>query len=131
LSVFGQKGKGKDSNIPAFGKVEKAELEMKECDFDKNAEAMVIFDKGELVYIDGIDLVRHVRIKILTDKGKDKADIHIPFISWKNDEEIKDLSAQVYNLDATGNIVVTKVDKKQIFEKQINKRISEHSAWVG
>ncbi len=125
LSVFGQKGKGKDSNIPAFGKVEKAELEMKECDFDKKAEAMVIFDKGELVYIDGIDLVRHVRIKILTDKGKDKADIHIPYISWKNDEEIKDLTAQVYNLDGRGNIVVTKIDKKQIFEKQISKRISE------
>ena len=47
LSIHGQKNKSKDSNIPAFGKVEKADLEMKECDFDKNAEAMVLFDKGE------------------------------------------------------------------------------------
>ena len=125
LSLLGQKGKNKDSNIPAFGKVEKTDLEIKECDFDKNAEAMVLFDKGELVYIDGIDLVRHTRIKILSDKGKDRADIHIPYISWKNDEEIKDISAQVYNLDPSGNIVVTKVDKKQIFEKQINKRVAE------
>lgn len=123
--ILAQKVKGKDSKIPAFGSVDKSELEMKECDFDKKAEAVVLFDKGELVYVDGIDLVKHVRIKILSDKGKDNADIHIPYISWKNDEEIKDLTAQVYNLDPGGNIVITKVDKKQIFDKQINKRISE------
>jgi len=127
LSIYGQKNKNKDSNIPAFGKIEKADLEMKECDFDKNAEAMVLFDKGQLDYIQGsgIDLERHIRIKILNDKGKDKADIHLPYISWKNEEDIKDITAQVYNLDPSGNIVVTKVEKKQIFEKQINKREAE------
>ena len=127
LSIYGQKNKNKDSNIPAFGKVEKADLEMKECDFDKNAEAMVLFDKGELDYIlgSGIDLERHIRIKILNDKGKDKADIHIPYISWLNEEDVKDISAQVYNLDQSGNIVVTKLDKKQIYEKKINKRLAE------
>jgi len=127
LSIYGQKNKNKDSNIPAFGKVEKADLEMKECDFDKNAEAMVLFDKGQLVEIlgSGIDLERHIRIKILNDKGKDRADIHLHYINWKKDEEIKDITAQVYNLDPSGNIVVTKVDKKQIFEKQINKREAE------
>jgi len=127
LSIYGQKNKNKDSNIPAFGKVEKADLEMKECDFDKNAEAMVLFDKGQLDYVlgNGIDLVRHIRIKILNDKGKDRADIHLSYINWKNDEDIKDITAQVYNLDPSGNIVVTKVDKKQVFEKQINKREAE------
>jgi hypothetical protein len=127
LSIYGQKNKNKDSNIPAFGKVEKADLEMKECDFDKNAEAMVLFDKGQLVEIlgSGIDLERHIRIKILNDKGKDRADIHLHYINWKKDEDIKDITAQVYNLDPSGNIVVTKVDKKQIFEKQINKREAE------
>ena len=127
FSIYGQKNKNKDSNIPAFGKVEKADLEMKECDFDKNAEAMVLFDKGQLDFIlgSGIDLVRHIRIKVLNDKGKDRADIHLPYINWKNDEDIKDITAQVYNLDPSGNIVVTKLDKKQIFEKQINKRQAE------
>lgn len=127
LSIYGQKNKNKDSNIPAFGKVEKADLEMKECDFDKNAEAMVLFDKGQLDYIlgSGINLERHIRIKILNDKGKDRADIHLSYINFKNDEDIKDITAQVYNLDPSGNIVVTKLDKKQIFEKQINKREAE------
>ncbi len=127
LSVFGQKGKNKDSKIPAFGSVDKADLQMKECDFDKNAEAMVLFEKGQTDFIvgKGIDFERHVRIKILNDKGKDRADIHLRYFNYKNDEEIKDISAQVYNLDASGNVVVTKLDKKQIFEKQINKRWAE------
>ncbi|HKC35365.1 MAG TPA: DUF3857 domain-containing protein, partial [Chitinophagaceae bacterium] len=127
LSVYGQKNKNKDSNIPAFGQVEKADLEMKECDFDKKAEAMVMFEKGQLDYTSGfgISLDYHTRIKILADKGRDRADIHLRFMNWKNDEEIKDISAQVYNLDPSGNIIVTKVDKKQIFEKQINKRDAE------
>lgn len=127
ISIFGQKSKGKDSNIPAFGKVEKADLELKECEFDKNAEAMVMFEKGQLDFIigKGIDLERHVRVKILNDKGKDNADIHIRYYSYHNEEEIKDLTAQVYNLDPSGNIVVTKVEKKLIFNKPINKRFSE------
>ena len=127
LSIYGQKNKNKDNNIPAFGKVERADLEMKECDFDKNAEAMVLFDQGQLEYImgKGIDLERHIRIKILNDKGKDKADIRLHYINFRNDEDIRDITAQVYNIDPSGNIVVTKVDKKQIFDKQINKREAE------
>src|SRR4030095_4912114 len=90
LSIHGQKNKNKDSNIPAFGKVEKADLEMKECDFDKNAEAMVLFEKGQFNFIvDRIDLEQHVRIKILSDKGKDRADIHLRYYNWKNEEDIK------------------------------------------
>lgn len=129
LSFFlqAQKSKDKDNNIPSFGKVEKAELEMKECDFDKNAEALILFEKGQSDFIigEGINFERHVRIKILNEKGKNRADIHIPYYNWKNEEDIKDISAQVYNLDPSGNIVVTKIDKKQIFQKQINKRFAE------
>ena len=51
LSIFGQKGKNKDSKIPAFGSVDKADLEMKECDFDKNAEAMVLFQTLKGMYL--------------------------------------------------------------------------------
>lgn len=122
-----QKGKSKGSNIPAFGSVEKSELEMKECDFDKNAEAIILFDKGQLDYIlgSGIDLKRHVRIKILNEKGKDNADVHLVYHSWKDDERIEDISAQVYNLDPSGNMMVTKLDKKLVFEKKLNKFYTE------
>jgi len=128
VSVFAQK----DQQVPAFGKVEKADLDLKSCDFDKNAEAMILFETGELVcnlngdYI-SIDLEKHIRIKILNVKGLEASNIHIPYHSYKNDESVKKLEAQVYNLDAAGNIVTTKVEKKLIFDKKINSRFSEES----
>ncbi|WP_315822807.1 DUF3857 domain-containing protein [Paraflavitalea speifideaquila] len=123
LSAFAQK----DKDIPAFGTVDKADLLLKECEFDKDAEALVLFDVGE-AYLDmmgSIELVHHVRIKILKDKGLKVADIHIPYHSYRNDESIKSLSAQTYNLDAAGNMVITKVEKKLIYEKPLSKRYSE------
>jgi len=126
LSLFAQKG----GDVPAFGKVEKAELELKTCDFDDKAEAVVLFDVGELYFdlsamASTMQFERHVRIKILKTKGKDQADIHLPYFSYRNIEYIKNLTAQTYNLDASGNIVTTKVEKKLIYEKPIDKYRSE------
>ncbi|CAN5375388.1 hypothetical protein BH11BAC3_BH11BAC3_39950 [soil metagenome] len=122
-------------DVPAFGKIEKADLEMNECSFDKAAEAMVLFDVGE-VFCDfnlnsavgsiiRSEFTHHVRIKILNDKGLDKADIKIPYYSEGNLEDISGLTAQTINLDAAGNIVYTKVDKNLIYRKKKNKRYSE------
>ena len=127
-SLFAQK------DIPSFGKVDKADLEMKECPFDKAAEAMVLFDVAEVYCFFNLQsastilssqLERRVRIKILKTQGLDVANIHIPYISEKNIDEIKNLSAQTINLDASGNIVISKVEKKLIYEKKLNKRYSE------
>src|SRR3954464_15548268 len=87
--LYAQKAK----DLPEFGKVDKADLEMKECDFDKSAEAVVLFEAGELYcnMNNGVqmDLEKRVRIKILKDKGRDNADIHIRYHSYRNDESIK------------------------------------------
>lgn len=125
LTVSAQKTK----DIPSFGKVDKSELELKECEFDKNAEAMVLFDVAELACnIVGGDIFigydRHVRIKILKEKGLDEANIHIPYYTSEH-QNIKNLTAQTYNLDAAGNIAVSKLEKKLVYEKKINKRVSE------
>ncbi len=120
-------------DVPAFGKVEKADLEMKECDFDKEAEALVLFDVGEVycefsiknISLLRTKLARHIRIKILTDKGLDKANIKIPYYSDRNLEDVTNISAQTINLDASGNIVYTKIDKNLIYRKKLNKRFSE------
>jgi hypothetical protein len=116
-----------EKNIPEFGKVDKTELELKECEFDKNAEALVLFDGGELYGNDygNIELKRHIRIKILKDKGLEQANIKILFHAFKGDESVKKLEAQTYNLDASGNVVATKVEKKLVYEKKLNKRYSE------
>jgi hypothetical protein len=126
VTLLAQKG----SDIPDFGKVEKADLEMKECDFDAKADAVVLFDVGELYCnlnsVNGdMTLERHVRIKILKDKGKDEADIHLRYYFYRNVEQIKNLSAQTYNLDGAGNIVTTKVEKSLIYDKAIDKYYHE------
>jgi len=116
----------KDKDIPAWGKVEKADLQMKACAFDKDAEAVVLLDVGELVFLNGdIELEKRVRIKILKEGGLEKADVKIPYYYYKSLQSIGKLSAQTYNLDASGNIVTTAVDKKSIFDKKINKRVAE------
>jgi hypothetical protein len=127
---FAQKKQPATELLPVYGKVEKTDLESNSCEFDKNAQAMVLFDLGE-VYCSfnnaGLttEVQRHIRIKILNNKGLDQADIHIPFYSYKNIEAVRKLEAQTFNLDASGNIVVTKLEKKLLYEKKINKRYSE------
>ncbi|MFT3680591.1 MAG: DUF3857 domain-containing protein [Ferruginibacter sp.] len=119
--------------LPDFGKIEKADLEITNCSFEQNAKAMVLFDVGEFycnIYPSLMNPVmiqneRRIRIKILKDKGLDEANIHIRYNSFGGNEIVKGLSAVTYNLDATGNVITTKVDKKSIFEKKINKRITE------
>lgn len=115
---------------PVFGKVDKADLDMKECSFDKSAEAEVLFDYGE-VYCNlssgflTTELSRHVRIKILTDNGLSRANIKIPYYSDRDLEDIKNIQAQTINVDASGNLVFSKVDKNLIYRKKLNKHLSE------
>ncbi|TMI70450.1 MAG: DUF3857 domain-containing protein [Bacteroidetes bacterium] len=126
LILLAQKSKG-DPDLPGFGKVDKADLEMKQCDFDNKAEAMVMVDDGSLEYVygSGTELKKRVRIKILNSKGLEWANVHLRYHSERNDEDITSLEAQTYNLDDAGNVVITKVEKKLIYEKKINKKFSE------
>jgi hypothetical protein len=125
-ATYAQKSKN-ENPLPSFGKIEKADLEMKECSFDDKAAAMVLVDDAQLDYIynAGMEMKRRVRIKILNDKGLEWANIHLPFRSYRNEEDISSLEAQTYNLDASGNIVATKLDKKLVYEKKLNKRYTE------
>src|ERR1700683_5466006 len=120
----------KNVEVPVFGIVDKADMTMTACDFDKNAEALVLLDVEEVkcreyAYSVIVDVTRHVRIKILKDKGLDLANIKLPYLSRNKTESFDYINAQTYNLDATGNMVITKLDKKSIYHKAIDKRVSE------
>jgi hypothetical protein len=119
----------KDS-IPEFGKIDKSELLKTACAYDKNAEAEVIFDTEEVECIEypGSVFTRinhHIAIKIYKDKGLSEADIKLRYISYQNDENIKEIKAMTYNLDGSGKLVTTELDKKSIYGKPINKMIAE------
>lgn len=125
--TYSQKDKSKEIDLPGFGKIVKTDLELKECSFDEKAEAMVLIDEGQLDYIfgKGFELKHRMRIKILTEKGLDRANIQLKYFSGKDGEDISSIDAVTYNLDANGVIQATKIDKKLIYDKKINKRISE------
>lgn len=118
----------KNKDIPSFGNVEKSELLLSDCSFDKNADAMVLFDVEETFCSMSASSFfaqteRRTRIKILKQSGLKYADIRIPYLI--PNEKIKNLTAQTYNLDASGKIIITKVDKKYVYDKKINKRNGE------
>jgi len=122
------------AKLPGFGEVDKAELKMTECTFDKGAAAMVIFDEAESAFRLNLESAtmpffeqtdHRIRIKIFNEKGFENANIKIRYPTSDKRVSIMRLNAQTYNLDEAGNIVVTKVDKASIFDKVINSRYSE------
>ncbi len=117
-------------SIPEFGKIDKAELQMNECDFDKNAEALILFDVEDVVgklypYSAYSEIERHIRIKIFKNKGLDEANIKIPYLRGQEGDHINITDAQTYNLDGSGNIIISKLDRKTIVDKEVNKKNSE------
>lgn len=126
IATFAQK------ELPAFGKIDKADLLLTACEFDKDAVAYKLLDYGDVRYVAGGDFIkiqteRRVRIKILKDKGLDYANIKIKFYSKSNYENINDISAVTYNLDNNGNIIKTKLEKSSVYTKKIDNRLSEVS----
>lgn len=118
------------NELPAFGKIDKADLLLTKCEFDKDAVAYKLLDYGDVHYVSGrndfkIQTERRVRIKILKDKGLDLANIKIKFFSKENYENVSDISGVTYNLDNAGNVITTKLEKSSIYRKAIDKRLSE------
>jgi Domain of Unknown Function with PDB structure (DUF3857)/Transglutaminase-like superfamily len=130
--------------IPEYGKIDKADLMMADCDFDAGAVAFKLLDYGKVrfaksKYIDEKDLTgqngsvqgkllkvvteRRVRIKILKTEGIDLANIKIPFFT--KEEAIKKTAACTYNIDGSGNVSVSEVGKDGIYVKKITQTNSQ------
>jgi Domain of Unknown Function with PDB structure (DUF3857) len=127
FSLFAQT-KAEDIVVPKWGKIDKADMEMKACDFEPDAEAYKLLDWADVYYefspsptksnFFRIRAEYRIRIKILKETGFSEADIKIPFYSYHNSEYIEGLKAVTYNQDEKGNIVETKVDNANIFEEK-------------
>jgi hypothetical protein len=104
-----------------FGKIDNADLEMKACDFEKDANAEILFNKGDVYFDDRYNIIVdiHKRIKIFNDKGKGRADIRIEYYGGDRSENISGIQAETINL-TNGAIDITKIDRKQIFTERID-----------
>jgi hypothetical protein len=113
-----------------FGTVSNDDLQLKQCDFEKDANAEMLFKKGDLYFGEDLESIMeeiHVRIKIFNDNGKDQADIKIPYLAfWGGPrlEYITGIQAETINL-VDGKQVITKLDKKLIYTKNIDKNRAE------
>lgn len=105
----------------SYGKVDQADLEMKACDFEKDANAEVLFDKGRVTFDPNYRVIfeRHARIKIFNDKGKDHANVKIDY-DFGDGEIISDIQAETIN-QVDGKLEFTKIDKKQVYTQTIDK----------
>ncbi|MBK6635246.1 MAG: hypothetical protein IPG38_13885 [Chitinophagaceae bacterium] len=111
--------------LPGFGKVDKADLLMTDCDFDKGADALVLIDYGNTYYDRGTVgfstfktvYERRTRIKILKEKGIAQADVKIQYYNNNNEERILKLKAVTYNIDEGGKIQTTEVKKFDLQQK--------------
>ena len=111
-----------------YGKVDVADLELKACDFEKDANAMVLFDKANIKIEpgEGITMYRHTRIKIFNDFGKAEANIRLTYNTTANTPYIVDVEGETINLE-NGKQLITKLDKKLVYKEQTDKF---HSAAV-
>ena len=122
LSLSAQKGQ------PGFGKVDKEDLLMMDCEFDKGADAVVLIDYGNTYYDRGTVgfstfktvYERRTRIKILKESGISQADIRLKYYTHNNEQKILKLNANTYNLDASGKVQTTEVKKTSIYSKRLD-----------
>jgi len=101
--------------IEKYGFIDTADLKLTSCDFEKDANAMVLFDRAEMVCsIPDIIIERQKRIKIFNENGKSEANIRIELNNKYGTERIIGIEAETINL-TNGKIEYTKLDPKLIY----------------
>ena len=98
-----------------YGKVDKADLEMKVYPKDSTASAVILCNYG---YFDSSQLqfVHQIRIKILKEEGKGQGNFSIPA------SERATVKGQTVNLE-NGVPVITKLNKDGIFVERVTKNV--------
>ncbi len=107
------------TTLPEPGEFTDAEKSITECPFDKEADAVVIFDearvdndRNEQIY------TRRTRLKILKQKGNRYGDVVIRYYSKDDMEYISEIEAYSYNPKTVPD--VKKVPQSAIFRQKIN-----------
>ncbi|MCK5851681.1 DUF3857 domain-containing protein, partial [bacterium] len=96
-----------------FGEISDEELQLTGIDEDPEANIVILFNKGTVKISPHfhLEMDMHKRIKILSEVGKDYANVKISF--WHEDK-IKDLEAVSYSSDGTKH----ELDDDDVFEER-------------
>lgn len=115
------------TKISAFGEFTPDDFSMKECSFDKTADAVILFDQATSNYNDEYNLVteRRIRFKVLKEKGIERGNIHIRFYNKNKFEFLRRVNAIVATPDENGKIAWSQLDQKSVFTRKLNELYSE------
>ena len=105
-----------------LGNIRREEIDLKECSFDKEAEAVVLVDEAFSNYNDQYNVLtyHHTRIKILKDKGIEHSNITIPFYRKDEFEYIDQIQGVTLNTGADGTVESVPLEKKSIYTEKTN-----------
>ncbi|MEO6719801.1 MAG: DUF3857 domain-containing protein [Ferruginibacter sp.] len=114
-------------DFSSYGQVSDYELQLKECAFDKDANAVVLMHEAFSSYDDEHHLItmHHVRVKILKEQGISAANVSLDYYRKDDFEEIYSVEGMTINAIPTGGFQQTPLDRKSIFTKKTNERIGE------
>ncbi len=111
-----------------WGKVPLEDLLMTSFPDDSNATAVILYDYGESKFNDDLDIVfqRHLRIKILNEKGYDWGTHKITLYTYDNTERLSDLEAITYSLNKNNEIVQNELDNSDVFEEEVSDKYTRY-----
>ena len=113
--------------LPEFGEITADEQALTECSFDKEADAVIIFDEASADHNDQYNLIvnRRIRLKILKPKGNRHGDIAIRYIHKDDIEYINNIEAYTCNYTHNGTVAeIKKVPTSSIYRQKVNERMS-------
>ncbi|MBS2212723.1 DUF3857 domain-containing protein [Carboxylicivirga mesophila] len=108
-----------------FGSLRPCDAEIQACAYEKDAPAVVLFDKGDSWFVqdDGgfvLRFDRHVRIKIFNEAAFNKGEFEIPlYKGGERNEEVKEIEGITFNIEG-GRMVKVELDKKNVYREDIN-----------
>jgi copper chaperone CopZ len=108
------------AQVKDFGEVSPYDFSNYPDKYDSTESAVVLFDQGYSYFTyPSYECVfeRHVRIKVINDKGLEKGEISLVF-NKEIDQDINRIKANVYKLEGN-KVVKTELDKDQIFEENL------------
>jgi len=116
LVKFNKKGLSEQNR-----KADSLDLKITSCDFEKEANAMILFDLGQMsADMQGIRVTRHKRIKIFNESGKSAANIRIDYTNQFGAEQIEEIEGKTINLN-NGKIEYTELDPKLVYHQNTDK----------
>lgn len=107
-----------------LGKISQQEIAFNQVPFEKDADAVILSEEGKMDLIQSnYYLTVKRRIKILTEKGVDQANIQLNYYSKNKQESITGIKGNTINI-LNGIEQVIPIDEKEIFDISLNELYS-------